>query len=451
MPVQGEKLILGLSALLQLGKRAFAAENELAFAFLVVNETHLMTPYRQAVLWRHGIKGSGAVVAVSGSPEPNTRAPFIAWLGRILNTETMRQHTSPLTFTAADLPAEEGSAWEQWFPTHAVWVPLITGLGERKGGMLLVKSVPWTEPEIKLLTKLSDSYAHAWELVHKRTQCGGLAWYKIFTTRRSWVRFVLIGLVVLLFWLPLHQSTLAPATVVALDPMPVRSPMEGVVDQIHVTPNQPVNKGDLLITLDDALLKSRMEVEQRTLTMLEEEYRQILKMAVTDAESRTRKGILEKGLEKQQAEMHGVRIQLERMRIFAPRDGIALFNEVHSWLGKPVQIGERVMEIADPHAAELEIRLPVGDAMAMEPGAMVTLYPNQDPLSTWSAKVTRIAYGATEMEGVLAYGIKAQFSSERLPPGIGLRGTAKIQGQETTLFYFLFRHPLALLRQRLGL
>ncbi|MFN3077814.1 MAG: hypothetical protein ABT940_13230, partial [Alphaproteobacteria bacterium] len=100
MPVHGEKLILGLSALLQLGKRAFAAEDETAFGFLVVNETHLMTPYRQAVLWRHAGSTAGEVVSVSGSPEASNRAPYIAWLTRVLSREEINQRTTPLCLTA---------------------------------------------------------------------------------------------------------------------------------------------------------------------------------------------------------------------------------------------------------------------------------------------------------------------------------------------------------------
>ncbi|MBF0214654.1 MAG: HlyD family efflux transporter periplasmic adaptor subunit, partial [Magnetococcales bacterium] len=305
--------------------------------------------------------------------------------------------------------------------------------------------------EIKLLAKLADSYAHAWELILKRSRTRGPGWKSWLTKKGDrWRWGAAIGVIVLLF-LPVRQSVLAPATVMAKDPAAIRSPMDGVVERVHVHPNQEVKQGDLLFSLDGALLKSRLEVEERTLAMLTEEYRQILKLAVTDPESRIQKGILEKTLEKQQAEAHGIRLQLDRVEVFAPRDGIAIFDDVHAWLGKPVQVGERLMEIADPHASELEIRLPVADAMAMEPNAPVTLYPNLDPLSSWSGQVTQLAYDAREVEGVLAHVIRARFLGEEPNPRIGLRGTAKIHGEKTTLFYYLFRHPLVLLRQRLGL
>ncbi|MBF0263331.1 MAG: HlyD family efflux transporter periplasmic adaptor subunit [Magnetococcales bacterium] len=451
MPVQGEKLILGLSALLQLNKRAFAAENEATFGFLVVNETHLMTPYRQAVLWRHADKGSGAVVAVSGSPDPNARAPYIVWLTRILNNPKWGEQTGPVGMTAADIEGDDGKEWEQWLPNHAIWVPLITGARQRMGGMLLVKAVPWTDPEIKLLTKLADSYANAWELLLERARGPGWSVKELFATPATPWRWGVVALLPLLLLLPVRQSVLAPAVVVAHDPAPIRAPLDGVVERVHVQPNQTVRHGELLITLDEAPLKSKLEVEERNIATLEEEYHQVLKLAVTDVESRIQKNILEKRLARQRAEADGIRILLRRTRIEAPRDGVALFNDVHAWLGKPVQVGERVMEIAAPDRAELEIRLPVADVMAMEPDAEVTLYPNLDPLSTWRGNVTRVAYEAREIEGVLAHAVRARFAEEQPMPRIGLRGTAKIQGGRTTLFHYLFRHPLTLLRQRLGL
>ncbi|MEO5345887.1 MAG: HlyD family efflux transporter periplasmic adaptor subunit [Magnetococcus sp. YQC-9] len=452
MPVQGEKLILGLSALLQLNKRAFAAESEAALGFLMVNETHLMTPYRQAVLWRHADKGSGAVQSVSGAPDPNARAPYIVWLTRILNDKRWQEQTAPVGMTATDLTGEDAKEWEQWLPTQAIWVPLITGSGRRMGGLLLVKSVPWTDPEIKLLAKLADGYANAWELILERAHGPGWSLTGVFNTlHSSRVRLLAFMALLLLFFLPVRQSVLAPATVVALDPAAIRAPLDGVVERVHVHPNQLLKRGTPLFTLDEAPLQNKLEVEERNIAMLEEEYHQVLKLAVTDPESRAQKNILEKRLARQRSEANGIRLLLQRTRIEAPRDGIALFNDVHAWLGKPIQVGERVMEIADPGLAELEIRLPVADIMAMENEAAVTLYPNLDPLETWQANVTRIAYEAKELEGVLAYAIRARFTPDKTVPRIGLRGTAKIQGERTTLFYYVFRHPLTLLRQRLGL
>ncbi|MBF0440036.1 MAG: HlyD family efflux transporter periplasmic adaptor subunit, partial [Magnetococcales bacterium] len=381
----------------------------------------------------------------------NRRAPYIVWLTRVLNPISKHHHKMPFCFTANDIKGEDGEAWEQWLPAHAIWVPLNTGLDERLGGLMLVKSTPWADPEIKLISKLAGSYANAWELINKRSRMKGIPWRVWFSSHQMRIKLAIVLLLFLVCWFPVQQSALAPSTVVARDPTPVRAPLDGTLNAFHVTPNQMVKKGDLLFTLDAAVLNNKLEVENRTFDLIQQEYRQVLKQAVTDPESRIQKAVLENRLKKQFAEANGVRILLDRVQVLATRDGTAIFEDVHHWLGKPVPLGERILEVADPNAAELEIRLPVSDILVIETDAQVTLYPNMDPLTTWSGSVTRIAYEAQEMEGVLSYLIKARFQADVPPPRIGLRGTAKIQGRRTTLFYYLFRHPLARMRQQLGL
>ena len=50
-----------------------------------------------------------------------------------------------------------------------------------------------------------------------------------------------------------------------------------------------------------------------------------------------------------------------------------------------------------------------------------------------------------------AYRVTAELIDNDVPPRIGLRGTAKIFGEEVKLFFFLFRKPIIFVRQTLGL
>ncbi|MCO6061975.1 HlyD family efflux transporter periplasmic adaptor subunit, partial [Pseudomonas sp. MOB-449] len=84
--------------------------------------------------------------------------------------------------------------------------------------------------------------------------------------------------------------------------------------------------------------------------------------------------------------------------------GIAVFADAERWTGKPVQTGERLMRIADPAQAELRIELPVGDAIALQPGAEVALFLDSDPLDRHGARLERAAYEAeATAAGKLAY------------------------------------------------
>ena len=140
----------------------------------------------------------------------------------------------------------------------------------------------------------------------------------------------------------------------------------------------------------------------------------------------------------------------------AERAGIAVFTDVNDWLGKPLSVGERVLTLADPQAPEIDIMVPVGDALVLEPGSRVELFLNVDPLHPLRARLTHASYEAgLSASGVLSYRVKAALEPGEIPgetpPRIGLRGTAKILGDRVPLALYLFRRPLALLRQSLGI
>jgi hypothetical protein len=142
---------------------------------------------------------------------------------------------------------------------------------------------------------------------------------------------------------------------------------------------------------------------------------------------------------------------LERIRVRAERPGIAIFGDPNDWIGKPVVVGEKVLLLADPEQVELEIRLPVADAINLRPGALVRLFLNVDPSRPHHLELRRAAYEAElTPEGVVAFRLNARFTDGQPPPRIGLKGTAKLYGDEVTLFYYVLRRPIAAARQWLG-
>jgi hypothetical protein len=142
---------------------------------------------------------------------------------------------------------------------------------------------------------------------------------------------------------------------------------------------------------------------------------------------------------------------LDRIHVNASRDGLALFEDPNDWIGRPVTIGERLLEIADPAQGELEIWLPIADAINLKPGAEVEFFLNIAPGSPLWARLRQTSYEATHSPAnLLGYRLKATLDDPSRMPRIGLRGTAKIYGEKVTLFYYLARRPLAAARQFLG-
>ncbi|HSK41902.1 MAG TPA: HlyD family efflux transporter periplasmic adaptor subunit [Arenibaculum sp.] len=448
--VQNRQL-LAITGLVQLEKRVRHAATPEEFGFLVVNETHALLRYRQAALWRRGERGSGRVTALSGLAVPDRNAPFVVWLrGLMRRLDGHEQARSIRAVGAADTGGDgEAGRWAEWLPAHALWVPLASAEGEPLGALLLARDEPWTEHERHLASYLADAYGHAWAYLLRRSRPD--RWRRLSARRNR----IAAGLAVLLFaagWIPVHDSALAPAEVVPSDPVVVRAPFDGVVDRFAVRPNQPVGEGEILLSLDPVRLKNRLDVAVKALDVAEAEHRQAAQQALFDPKSKATLAILRGRMEQHSAEVDYLKGLLERIEIRSPRAGIAIFDDEHDWIGKPVTIGERILTLADPGQTELEIRLPVADAIVLNEGAQVRIFLNTDPQNPIPATLTYAGYqAAVGPDGTPAYRLKADFDDAAAVPRIGLKGIAKIYGNETTLFYHVMRRPLAALRQRFGL
>ena len=130
------------------------------------------------------------------------------------------------------------------------------------------------------------------------------------------------------------------------------------------------------------------------------------------------------------AELESIKALMARVEIRAERDGIAIFSDTNDWIGRPVQTGERVMQIANPADAGLLMWLPVKDALNIDAGAPMKLFLHTDPLHPIEAKLQQTSYQASmSPENVSSYRLKGAFETSANPPRIGLRGTARISGK----------------------
>jgi hypothetical protein len=192
-------------------------------------------------------------------------------------------------------------------------------------------------------------------------------------------------------------------------------------------------------------------VASKAFEVAAEEYRQAAQLALLDdkgkAEVMPRLG----RMEEKATELSYSRQLFQRLGVRAPRPGIAVFAEQSDWVGRYVAIGERVILIADPAQVEMLINLPVADAIELTLGTPVTLYLSADPQHPLHGSL-RYASFKPEITpaGFVAYRLKADFAAGVQYPRIGLTGTARIYGKKVLLGYYLFRRPLAVLRQALG-
>lgn len=438
-----QRQLAGLTTLLLLQKKARHAAEPAELAFIAVNDTRQLLDYRQAALWQ-GLPHS-KIAAVSGIALADPHAPYVVWLQKVGEHLGRERGAHAWAFQAEDLPPDLREDWGRWLPCHALWLPFPAGGGTLPGALIVARDKPWNDGEIHVSGELADAYGHAWRGLLER----GRRWRDIRIGRKA------LGLAVaavLIFCLPIRQSVLAPAEVAAADPTIVRSPLQGVVDRFRVEPNAPVEKDQLLLTLEDTDLKNRLEVAKKSLAVAEAAYRRAAQSALFDDKSKAELTILRGRMEQHVAEVAYMEDLLVRSQVKAPHAGIAIFGDEHDWMGRPVAIGERLLMVADPREVELDIRLPVADFIQLEENAEAAMFLNIAPQRPIGARLYSASYQAeVTPDNVLAYRLKARFDPNQTLPRIGLKGTAKLYGQRVTLFYYVFRRPLAALRQWLGL
>ncbi|MEO5362912.1 MAG: HlyD family efflux transporter periplasmic adaptor subunit [Magnetococcus sp. DMHC-8] len=475
-----------LVALLGLMHKAKRVTDPTALAFLMVNETRLLTTFRQAALWRSTTGGGGYLESVSGLAIADQDAPYIRWLSSLLarlgsdgengdgvsmalchvpeqdGAGPVAVHAVPNDHLAVVglLPPPVASAWQEWLPAYGLWLPLLIFRGEQAGpvqlgGLFLARETPWPAAERQLLEELASTYALVWQnLLVRRTLLARLneALYG-----KPWRlgRIVKVGLTLLALAalaMPVRQSVLAPAVVTAAEPVLVRSPLAGVIDRFHVVPNAVVEEGQLLFSLEDTALRNQLETARKEQEVAAAEYRQTVQKATRDPLKMVQTTLQEKRWEQKKADVEYLAERLSRVEVRATRRGIAVFADVNDWIGRPVKLGERILMLADPQRVELEIHLPVADAINLEVGAEVALFLNVRPDAPLPGVLAYAGYQAeVTAEGILAYRIKARFTDIRRTPRIGLAGFARIYHQSVPLITLLTRRPLATARRWLGI
>ncbi len=416
--------------------------------FVITNETHRLIPYRQAFFCI--LKRSGPVLeAISGLAGIDRHTPFYDWfiqLGHFLATRG--PDCQPFALTSADVPERISDEWNEWLPAALLIVPLPNRESTPSAYLVLAREESFSDGEQQTLQALAQVYGHALSALS-----GSHPLKKRLTELVAGRRFqfAIAAVAVLALFLPVSQSSLGPAEVTPLTYNSISSPLDGVIASVPVKPNERVRKGQTLFRLDDTTVRNRLESAHRTMGVAKSEEFLSRQKSFVDPQSRGELATQEARVREKGSTIGYMQELLQKMDVRAPADGIVLFGDPSDWEGKPVTTGERVMMLADEMSAGVTVWLPVADAVALEPGRRVRLFLHTEPLRPCEGVVVRSSYQPVlSPDGIASYRVTAAFVVGSVLPRLGLKGTAKVYGDRVSLGYYLFRRPVAAMRQRLG-
>jgi hypothetical protein len=434
--------LLRLAELLQLcGRAREAARDELPF--VIVNETVRAIAYDQAVLWDARNEN---VVALSGAARVEPGAPYVLMLGRLYQAVAHGGKRDVVHMVDAGAVATAQKGDHTWLAPHLLWWPLKLG-GRTVAVLLLGRRMPWQEAEWPLLEALCGSYAQAWEIARARlapAEPGGVRRLRNLATAIAAVALLAAS------FIPVRSSVIAPAEVVARAPAFVRAPFAGIVDSIEVAPNAEVKAGQILVRLERRQLEAEYSVATKALEVATAQFRQTSQEAIVDPRAREQLAAVRGRLDEARSDFEYRKARLTRANIAAPVDGVAVFNDPAEWIGRPVELGERIMQVSPSTSSRIEIELPASEMLSFENGAEVAFFSNLNPEQPDSGKVAFVSYSpAVSPAGVMAYTVRADLE-EGAALRLGLKGSAKIYGPRRPLILWVLRRPIAYVRQLLA-
>lgn len=439
--------LIHLATLTHLEGQVRAAKTLQELQFVAVNETRRLVPYEQAVLLSTVDSGATSYRAVTASSVSvlDRDAPMMVWLEQAAQAIRQGQPADlPMVVNPDMVPEPLRAGWHEFIKGSVLWCPLMHPDETLLGGFWIVRDGAWQENDITIVFRLAGSYAYAWKALTKRR-----AGWTAQVTRPT----LLLGVAaaVGLLCLPVRVSTVAPVKVVAKDPVVVSAPMDGVIADVAVAPNTMVQADHLLLRYEDTNIRNQFRVAEQQLAVAVAEHAQAIQAGFGDPQRKAEVPLKAAEAALKETELRYAEEMLGQIEVRAPQAGLLLYTDKSDWVGKPVSVGERIMDIADPRRIELRIDLAVDDALLLQEGGEVMVFFDALPLESFPGAVSRTSYHAEVLPGdVLAYRVMADLTDVDSRIRIGWQGSAKVYGEKGPLAFLLFRRPFTALRQFLG-
>lgn len=140
---------------------------------------------------------------------------------------------APTADMLADTAGDVADGWQEWWPAGVFALPLRRRSGVLLGWCIFLLDAPPADEVQALLDRAGKTWAYAWESLAGKPRIGWHTRWQALSLRRR--RLVLAALVIFCF-LPVRQTALAPAEVVAVDAMAITAALDGVVKTVRSGP-----------------------------------------------------------------------------------------------------------------------------------------------------------------------------------------------------------------------
>lgn len=223
----------------------------------------------------------------------------------------------------------------------------------------------------------------------------------------------------------------------------VTAPFEGFIAQAPVRPGDRVQRGQVLLRLDDRDLK----LEQAKLRGERDQAAARLRQAMADREAAA-VAVASAELQGAEGQLALVEARLARTELVAPIDGLVVTGDWVQQLGGPVEAGKEMFEIA-AEGYRVVLHVPERDIARVRTGQRGVLRLAGQPHAGHDFELSRVTATASVQDGANGFRAEAAWVGEVPPLSPGMQGVAKVVVGSANLLTIWTRESVAWLRLKL--
>lgn len=215
----------------------------------------------------------------------------------------------------------------------------------------------------------------------------------------------------------------------------VSAPVAGYLSETGIRAGDVVKEGQVIAALDMTDLRLERLKWTSQLTKQKREYSEAMAR-----KERSRARILGAQIEQADAQLALIALQLDRMRITAPFDGLIVSGDLSQALGAPVERGDVLFEIAPLNDYRINLKVDERDIGDLIDGQIGTLVLSASPDQRFEFAVTRITPVSTAEDGRNYFLVEGELDSTQLENfRPGMEGIGKVEIGERRLVWIWTR------------
>lgn len=456
----GKELLL-LLKLVSFFKKIRHQHEEKQLEFFLVNELYEIIPYKQCIIWSYN-NGKVILRNASGQIDVSQSSPYAQFIIRhiqnTINKEGLKDkdrldrlfqeesYSKTYKYSLSDYKDYDPNDIKEWASPHSLCL-FLRDNQSLIGGIWFERNSEFGSIEMAMLDDIGDAFSERVQtLTQKKASFlkrGGL---------KGNLKKVILILLGLLCLIPVRHSSSVTVEVVSEDVRAISVPYNGLIKDVHVSPNQRVIEGDLLFSLDKTGLQNEYNIARQELETARQKLEKTERESFGDTTKKSDLKILREQIKRKQVELDYAREKLNFSQVKATEDGIVLFGDRNDLLGQPIQAGQQVMMLADPSQIELLLQIPSENMININREVPVRFFLNIAPLKSHKAMLKTISYKPQKnTNGVFGYSARADIKNVKDIGRIGLTGSGKVYGDRTILIFNILRRPFVSLRNLLDI